>query len=420
MNDVPIAVLAVVLLLLLLASAFFSMSETAMLAANRIRLRRLAHEGLRGAADALQLLEQTERLLGVILIGNNFVNVASASLSTVLMFRLFGQNDWVLGLATVMVTLAILIFSEATPKIFASQRAERIASFSAKPLKILVYLFSPINRLLHHLVGMLLRMLGAKDRQEQRLSTEELKWLALESTQFSQNIHRNLLGKLLDLERYTVEDVMVPRRQIEWFKLSDHIEDVSHQLTTAHHARLLVVNQDLDDTLGVLSVRKALSVLLEEQNEEESIQDYLRELIHEPLAVLPDTPLLSVVRLFQTQRQRIALVLDEYGHLLGIITLEDILETMVGQFTSHAPKQPPTESEYFVDVDASLTLRELENLLQKELSSQHAKTLNGLILYHIGDIPDAGSCVVIEDLKMELLQSDTRGIRRVRIYKNVS
>lgn len=324
------------LIVLLLLSGFFSASETAMMAINRYRLSHAAGKGHRGARRTLALLEHTDKLLGVILLGNNLINAASATLSTVIAIRLFGDGQIVLFVVTLLLTFLILVFSEVTPKVVGASYPEQVAypaSFLLGPLLRLAY---PVVWFVNLFVQGILRAVRIKQpdpEESNMLGLEELRTVVLESGKILPREHRRILLNLLELEDITVNDVMTPCNQIEALDLTDPPERVLQQISTSHHTRLLVHEGSEDKLLGILHVRRVLHAF----GKEEIDLPALRESLEDPYFVPVGTPLFTQLRNFQSNQQRLALVVDEYGELQGLVTLEDLLEEMVGEFTTQAP-----------------------------------------------------------------------------------
>lgn len=414
LDDIPLSLLVAALVALLLISAFFSMSETGMMAVNRYRLKNRAAQGHTGARLALRLLGQTDKLLGVILLGNNFVNSASASLATVITFRLFGQNEAALGLATVAVTFAILIVSEATPKVIAATRPDAVANWASYPLTALLKLFYPVVWFVNLFVKAAIRLLRVQPQPETTLLTpEELRVLVLESGQFIEKKHRSMLLNLFELENFTVDDVMIPRRQLEMIDLDAPIEHIREQLMTSQHTRLPVYRGGYDNVVGFLHVRKVLHLATEDITVER-----LLSIVRPPYFVPAGTPLFTQLQNFQENQRRIAIVVDEYGEMMGLTTLEDILEQVVGEFTTQAPghnRLAQRQSDGSVLVDGGMSVRDLVKLLQVNFPLDGPKTVNGLIVEYFQDIPEPGTCFRLSGCVFEVLQTQARGVKRVRI-----
>ena len=421
MSDIHLTLQITALVVLLVLSACFSMSETVMMAANRYRLRSLAAQGQRGAELALDLLGKTDRLLGVILLFNNLVNTAAATLVSVITLELFGNERWALGIATLLVTFAILVFSEITPKVIGANHADRLAPIVAYPLSALLRTFYFavwfVNLFSRGLLGLL--NLKSKEDTSTALSVEELRAMVIESGQYIPHKHRSILMNLFDLESITVEDVMTPRGAIEGIDLSDPEQEIRHQIATSFHTRLAVYDGDREHVVGVLHQRRLLSDTLEQDFGTERI----RELLARPYFVPADTPLYSQLQFFQENQQRLAFVVDEYGELLGLITLEDIIEELIGKFTTSTPDAGDRvvwNEDGNVLVDGSANLRELNRKLELELPTDGPKTLNGLILEHLQDIPETGVSMKIADTPIEVVQTQDRMVRTARVFRPIS
>lgn len=389
-----------------------------MMAVNRYRLRHLAKSGHRGARLAEWLLAQTDRLLSVILLGNNLVNAAAAALVTVIAFRLFGENELALSLATLSVTFLILVFSEVTPKVLGATYAERIVPVVSYALAVLLKVASPVIWFINLFVRAqirLLRLKSAKDVVAEPMGVEELRTVLAESGSFLPSAHRGILTNLFELEKITVDDVMCPRGRIEAIDLEAEAEEIRQQLITSHHDRLPVFAGELNNIQGIVEVRRALARTQEDQ---ELDQDTLREVMRAPYYVPSGTPLLTQLTHFQSNRQSLGLVVDEYGELLGLITVDDILEEIVGEFAAMPPLpmtswRPQADGSYLVEGSASL--RELNRKLKLDLPLDGPRTLNGLILEQLETIPEAGVSLKIAGLPVEIVQVQDRMVKTVRI-----
>jgi Mg2+/Co2+ transporter CorB len=406
-------------LLLLICSSFFSISETAMMALNRHRLKHLTNKGVLGAKTTQGLLSRTDQLLSVILIGNNLFNTIIPVLTTSIALRTFGSNSVVLSVSTGIVAFLIIVFAEIAPKIVGATYPEKIAlpaSFLiaplmrvGKPLIWFVNLFANgFLRLLHINTG------GARD---QRLSTEELRTIVLESGSFMPTKHRSILLNLFDLENISVDDVMIPRRRIEALDFDAPFDQILHQLETCYHNKLIVYQGDIDRVLGVLHVRKTLAALHNQELERET----LRALLAEPYFVPSGTPVFQQLQYFQESRHRTALVVNEYGELQGLVTPEDIIEELIGEFTTSVPRSASSRGGWDDNgeciVAGSMPLRELNRWLQLRLPTDGPKTLNGLILEILEEIPEGDVCVQIADVKLEVMRSDDQAIRTVKLFR---
>lgn len=418
MEDIPIPALGGALALLLLLSGCFSLTETAMMAANRYRLRHLAEQGSRGAALALALLARTDRMLGVILLGNNLVNTAAATLTSVIAINLFGEEEWALAAGTVLLTFAILVFSEISPKIVGAYHADRLAVVLGYLLTPLLRIASPIVSFVNMFAMALLTILRLKPKDSGgnlRLSPEELRTLVLESGQALPQQQQAVLLNLFELGRTRVEDVMTPRGAIESVDLSHPWPDLVRQLATSHHTRLLVHDGGLDRIAGILHLRHVVGHL----NDPEWSATQLRQALQEPYYVPAQTAALAQLQFFRENRQRIALVVDEYGELLGLVTPDDILEEIVGELnatTTDLAQQLDWDSDGSVLVEGSRSLRELNRRLGLSLPLDGPVTLNGLIIEYFQDIPESGVSIKIGNVPIEIVQTQDRSVKVARIF----
>jgi Mg2+/Co2+ transporter CorB len=417
LHNVPLAALFAALILLLVLSAFFSMAETGMMAVNRYRLRALERTGHRGARIASDLLRETDRLLSVLLAGNTLINAAITMLVGVITIELFGQERAVLGAATLVVAFLILVFAEITPKVIGARYPEQVALAASYALKPLVKGFAWMLWIANLFVRCLLWMMRIPtESAPQRLSIEELRALVLESGQFMPKKHQSILVNLFDLEAITIEDVMTPRAQIEAVDLDASTESLLTQLTTAYHTRLVAYRGELGNLAGILHLRKVMHLL----REPELDRGALAELLAEPYFVPSGTPVFAQLQYFQENRQRIALVVDEYGELQGLVSLEDIIEEIIGEFTTTAPVKAQIyawDKDGSALVEGSSVLRELNRKLGLALPLDGPKTLNGLILEHLRDIPDPGVALKIAEVPMEIVQTQDRVIKTVRLFR---
>ena len=393
-----------------------------MMALNRYRLRARVRMGHRGAMIVAELLAQTDKLLGVILLMNNLLNAAAAVLVSVITVELFGQDKIALGLGTLAVTFLILVFSEISPKVIAAANSERIALPAAYVLRPLLRLLNPVVWFVNLFVSTLLfitRLKPSSNEQSQRLTMEELRHLVLESSQIVPKKHQSILMNLFDLESITVEDVMTPRARIECIDIEAPIETIAEQLATSYHTRLPVYRGEPGTVIGVLHLRRVLRLV---QHGELDAQG-LESLLAKPYFVPAGTPVFEQLQYFQEAQQRIALVVDEYGELLGLVTMEDIIEEFVGEFTTTTPSGRGIFSwgaDGSVLLEGATSLRELNRKLALSLPLDGPKTLNGLILEYLQDIPEAGVSVKIANVAMEIVQTQDRTIKTVRLFKSVA
>ena len=416
MDEIPLNTLLIAFVVLLVVSAFFSISETSMMALNRYRLRHLAKTGHRGARLTSQLLARTDKLLGVILLGNNLVNAAAAGIATTIALRYYGHDEYAFIAATGIVTFFILVFSEITPKVIGATYPERIAFPAAYVLAPLLTLAYPVVWFVNLFVRVLrwLLRVPTQNSQTHTLSMEELRTLVLEGANYLPQKHQSILLNLFDLESITVEDAMTPRNQIEAIDIESTPDEIRRQIATSNHTRLPVYRGRLDDIVGIVHVRKVLNL----SEGEEIGAETLKEIMRDPYFIPLDTPLLTQLQNFQEQNDRMALVVDEYGELKGLLTLEDILEEIIGEFTTHSPMQTARfrrMEDGSIIVEGGTLLRALNRKLGYRFPLDGPKTLNGLILEHLQSIPEPGTSLKLAGYPLEVLQTQDRVIRSVRL-----
>lgn len=389
-----------------------------MMAINRYRLNSLVRKGNRSARLASRLLGKVDKLLGSILLGNTLLNVASAAVTNIIILRLFGQDDVAILLGTLAITFALLVFSEIMPKVIAASYPERIALPASYVLTPLITLFHPVVSVATALVKgflWLLRIRIQTDQSKQKMTLEELRGLVLDAEHFMPRKHQKMLLNLVDLERITVNDVMIPRNQIEALDINAEPAELRQQIITCHHTLLPVYADAPSNIIGILHIKRAPALL------QEAALDIvqLRETLHEPYFIPSDTPLLKQLQQFQERHTRLGLVVDEYGELLGLVTLENILEEIVGEFTTQSPAQAGKflrqEDGSFL-LEGSSSLRELNRKLGLHLPLKGAKTLNGLILEHLEDIPETGTSLKIAGYPIEIIQTQDRIVKMARIF----
>jgi len=419
MGDIPLAWWFVALGVLLLFSAFFSIAETSMMAINRYRLKHLVAQGHGGAKRAAALLKHTDRLLGAILIGNNLVNAAAATLASLIAVKLMGDDKLAYAVSTLGISFVIIVFSEITPKVIGATYPEKVALPLSYVLGPLQTLLQPGIWLVNLFAQPLLRIVGAghgSAAEEHKLSPEEIRTLVLESSAFMPKKHMSILLNLFDLGDITVQDVMVPRIRIESIRLDDPIETITRQLATSYHMRLPVLGSGTGDVRGVLHLRKVLSLAPSGGFDREAIEGLLAE----PYFVPAATPALAQLQYFQERKERLALVVDEYGELMGLVTLDDIIEEIVGKFTTTLPSAAPRLAwgeDGSAAAEGSMPVREINRALDLDLPTDGPKTLNGLILEHLQDIPEADVSVRIAGVPMEIVHAQGRAVKSVRIFR---
>jgi Mg2+/Co2+ transporter CorB len=420
LDDISLGTLTLALIVLLVTAGFFSVAETAMMAANRYRLKHQAQRGARGARLAMSLLGQVDKLLGVILLGNTLVAAAAATLTSVIAKRLFGEGELALALGTIAISFALLVFSEITPKVVGAAHADRLAPLVSFVLAPMLRALRPIVWFVNLFVQALLRLFRFDPTltPSTTLSQEELRSLVLEGAQYFRGKHKTMLANLMDLEAISVDDVMTPRSQIHALDVAEKPALLRQQLATSYHTRLPVCEGSLDNIIGILAVKSILHVM---HNAELDI-DRLRAVLRPPYFIPVGTPLLTQLQQFQADRQRMGLVVDEYGELQGLVTIEDIIEEIIGEFTTQAPGGAESfrrEADGSVVVDGMAPLRTLNRRLGTKFGLEGPKTLNGLIVGHLGEIPDAGVTFKVEGQVVEIVQTQDRAVKVVRLLPPV-
>jgi Mg2+/Co2+ transporter CorB len=409
------------LVVLLVISGFFSIAETSMMAINRYRLKHMVNQGHGGAARVEELLRRTDKLLGAILIGNNLVNAAAATLASLIAVQLFGQGKFAYAVSTLAISFLIIVFAEITPKVVGATYPERIAPVIAYVLKPMQWVLQPGVWFVNLFVRPLLLLIGIRPEENtklEKLSPEEIRTLVLESSAFMPKKHFSILMNLFDIGAVTVQDIMVPRARIESIKLDDDIGTIVHQLVTSYHQRLPVFRSALGDVVGVLHVKKVIAALPTGTLDKATLE----ELLNEPYFVPASTPVLAQMQYFQENRERIALVVDEYGELMGLLTLEDIIEEIIGKFTTSLPSAGPAlawDAAGTASAEGTTPVREVNRALGLSLPTDGPKTLSGLIVEHLQDIPEADVSIKIGNVPMEIVHAQGRTIKTVRIFKPV-
>ncbi len=422
MDSVPLWVQLLALVLLTATSAFFSISETALMALNRHRVKHMARRGSRLAQTTLWLLERTDQMLSVILIANTLINALITALVTSIAISAFGNNEQVLTIATAVVAFFLIVFAEITPKVIGATYPERIALPASFVIRLLLFLGRPaiwfVNLFVQRLLNMLRVRTGSAAR-DQRLSPDELRSMVLEGGNFIPVKHRSILLNLFDLEQVTVEDVMTPRAQIESLNLSVPADEIKHQLTTCYHNKLLVHEGEVNQIVGILHVRKAMALL---NQIDELTADHFRELLTAPYFIPPETDLFTQLQYFQENKERLAVIVDEYGEVQGLVTLDDIIEEMVGEFTTSTPgatraDQFGWDSKGECLLEGSTSLRDINKRLGLSLPLDGPKTLNGLLLEVLQEIPEASVSLKLSDCVIEIVQAQEQVIKMVKLYR---
>ena len=414
MNELSITTLFSILVILILLSGFFSGSETALMTLNRYRAKSLADKGHKGAQLALKLLSRPDRLLGLILLGNNIVNIFAATVATIIALRLYGE----MGLALVPFALAfvILVFAEVTPKTLAALKPEKLAFPSAFVYTLIATPLYPFVWSVNIFSNGLLRLIGIHPDREtkQELSADELRAVVIEAEHFMPQTHSDMLLGILDLEQVSVEDIMVPRNEVTGIDLNDNWNDILHQITHSQRTRVPVFHDSIDETVGALHLRKVLNLF----SRDELSMKTLKRLITPAYYIPAGTSLTRQLLNFKDNRCRSGLVVDEYGSIQGLVTLEDILEEIVGRFTTDSPTRnlgvhKQKDNSYLVD--GNTHIREINRALHWSLPTNGPKTLNGLILEHMEIIPQNGTSLMIGDYTIEVTRITNNAVQTARV-----
>lgn len=419
MDDIATSTLLIILGVLLFLSAYFSGSETGMMSINRYRLRHLVQQGHRGAKRVQYLLDRPDRLIGLILIGNNLVNIAASAVATIICLRWFGDAGLVV--ATFGLTLVVLIFSEVTPKTIAALHPERVAFPSSIILKPLLTILYPAVASVNFITNGFMRMLGVNPNNTQgqdALSSEELRTVVNEANSMIPTSHQEMLLSILDLEKVTVEDVMIPRADISGIDVQDDVKSIIKQLSQAQFTRILLYRNEIDDAIGFIHARDIMQIVTKNSVEldKSEIVRSAREIYYIP----EGTPLNVQLLKFQRNKERIGLVVDEYGDIQGLVTLEDILEEIVGDFTTTiTPLSSETttlQADGSVLVDGVANIRDLNKEMNWSLPIDGPKTVSGLVIEVLGDIPQQPLCLNVNGYRLEIVESSDNMVRKVRFF----
>ncbi|MGD2082376.1 MAG: HlyC/CorC family transporter [Chromatiales bacterium] len=420
MNEIHLGALIGALVLLIAFSAFFSGSETALMALNRYRLKHLVDQGHRAAGLTHKLLKRTDRLIGLILLGNNAVNIFASSLATVIAIRVWG--DTAITWAWIPLTLIVLIFAEVTPKTLAAMHPERVAFPSAWVYTPLLKVTYPVVWAVNALANNILKLFGVFPEDEESathaLSKEELRTVLHEAGAMIPKRHKRMLLGILDLERMKVEDIMVPRNEIVGINLEDSMDDIVRQFQDSFYTRLPVFDGSIDKVVGIMHGRRAMQTLMAGTLTKEVIRSICRP----PYFIPEGTPLNVQLLNFQRERRQIGLVVDEYGDIQGLVTLPDLLEEIVGEFTTDPGEASPDvtpqgDGSYLVD--GGTLVRELVRGMHWHLPTDGPKTLNGLIIEYLETIPEPGTSLRLHGYPMEILQIKGNAVKTVRIHANL-
>ncbi|MEC4727850.1 CNNM domain-containing protein [Shewanella sp. D64] len=414
MDAISTSTLLIVLIFLLIISAYFSGSETAMMSLNRYRLKHLASKGHKGAKRAIQMLERPDRLIGLILIGNNLVNILASAIATIIGMRLFG--DVGVAIATGVLTLVVLVFAEVTPKTIAAMHPERVAFPSSFILKWLLVFLSPLVKIVNFITSGVLRLLGIRSvSSSDALSKEELRTVVHEAGALIPTRHQEMLLSIMDLEKVTVEDIMIPRSDLFAININDDFKSITKQMIQSPHTRVLLYRDNIDDAVGFVHLRDALRLQSKNQFSKSSLLRAVKELYFIP----EGTPLNVQLGNFQQNKERIGLVVDEYGDIQGLVTLEDILEEIVGDFTTSTEPAPSEEINKQQDgsylIEAAINIRELNKEMLWHFPIDGPKTINGLIVEYFEEIPPPNTSMRIAGYPIEIVEVGENKVKMVRV-----
>lgn len=414
LEETSLAMLFSILFVLLLLSAFFSSSETALMSLNRLKLRNLEQQGHKGAKIASQLLARPDRLIGLILLGNNFVNIFASAVATVIGIKLLGENG--IMAATFALTIIILLFAEVTPKTLAALHPERVAYPASFILKPLLWLMFPLVWSVNIITNWMLGFFGIspEDANASTINTEELRVALMEAGSMIPSRHRDMLMSILDLEEITVNDAMVPRNEIEGVDMNLPFGDIIKQLSHCGFTRLPVYRDTMDNIVGILHVRKALNLAAQDNLNTETFNGIVKEAYFVP----EGTPLNTQLIQFQRNMRRTGLVVDEYGDLVGLITLEDIFREIVGEFTANTINDdreihPQKDGSYLIN--GSANIREINRSNNWDLPTDGPKTINGLVIEYLESIPAPGVSMRVGKHVIEVVQTGDNAIKTVRM-----
>ena len=415
MNDIPLYWLWIAFVVLILLSGFFSSSETGLMSLNRYRLKHLAAKNHGGARRAVELLKRPDKLITLILLGNNFINILITQLATYIGYRLYGEAG--IAIAAGFLTLVLLLFAEVTPKTLAATSPEKIAFPAA-------YVYRPLSRLLFPLVAVIdwlakgvlkLFLLSDRSHSGDALNSAELRVAVNETSGLIPDSHRDMLLSILDLEKVSVDDIMVPRSEIIGIDLEDDWNDTLKLITNLSYTRIPIYSGNIDNLVGTALMRRILPLLLKDEFDADS----LVELTREGYFIPEGTPLTTQLLNFRKNRRRVGFVVDEYGDIQGLVTIEDILEEIVGEFTTDPSA---LHQDFFQDadgsflIDGSTHIRDINRNLEIDLTSSGPRTLNGLIMEYLESLPEPGTALSISGHRVEIVEVTGRRVKTARIW----
>ncbi|MBU2917332.1 MAG: Mg2+/Co2+ transporter CorB [Psychrosphaera sp.] len=419
MGDISTSALFILLVVLIFISAYFSSTETGLMALNKYRLKHLEKEGHKGAIRVTKLMSRPDRTIGLILIGNNLVNIGASAIATIIGLRLYG--DVGVAIATFGLTLVILIFAEVTPKTLAALHPEKVAFPSSILLLILMKILFPLVVIVNYITNGILALLrvSSEQREEHSLSKEELRTVVNESGGMLRDSHQNMIVNLLDLGKIKAEDIMIPRNEIYALDINDDWKNLLKGLTYANHTRLLLYRDNIDDAVGFIHVRDALRLLAKEDFSKTTLLRAVREIYYTP----EGTSLFVLLQKLKQNKERIGLVVDEYGDIQGLFTLEDILEEIVGDFTTGISVDPSAicvkQPDGSYVLDGSSSIRDINKEMEWDLPTDGPKTINGLILEIMEDIPDGGVSILVSGYPIEIIDVKDNKVSLAKIHPKI-
>ncbi len=417
MTNLSLEALFAILFILILLSAFFSGSETALMRLNRYRLLHLIKSNHSGARMAHNLLQKSDRLIGLILLGNNFINIFASSIATTIALRLYGEDG--IAIAAGLLTFVILIFAEVAPKTWAANHPDRLAFFASKIYTPLLKLLYPLVWVVNSLSALLLKAFGINSKQTSEIAMEhdELRTVVTEAGSLIQDEHKSMLIGILDLQQATVEDIMTPINEIHGINLDDEFNAITKQLLNASYSNLPVFTTNLDSIQGYLRIKDILNVIHKENFNRKKLLETQQEAYFIP----NNTSLYKQLLNFQQNKKRLAIVVNEYGSILGLITLQDVLEEVIGEFTTDPSDSSPDiqkQSDGSLLISGNITIREMNHSLNWTLPTDGPKTLNGLVLEYLESIPEQGTSLKLYNHPMEIIQMEENSIKLAKFQTN--
>ena len=411
MNDIPLSMLFGILVFMLLVSGFLTGSETSLMSINRYRLRNLAKLNHRGATKVQNLLQKSDRLLSFILLANSFLKNLCAALATMIVVKLYSHDELFIAVAMAVLTFFMVVFSELAPKSYGATKPEWLAFLAAWIYTPLLLLFYPITLFINEFVRLLLRIVrvDVKKHRNESLNQEELKSIIAEAEDLMPERYQKMLTGILDFESATVEDIMTPRKEIIGIDLEDSIEEIIEQIRTSPHTQLAVYKTNIDRIVGFLHLRKILVLIGQDDFDKQAIIN----LLSKPIFVPDNTPVHAQLLSFKREKNTIGLVVDEYGDVQGLVTLDDLIQEIVGELVDDE-MVPRKQSDGSYMIDAAITLRELNRTMQWNLPIEGPKTLNGLIVEFMETIPESGTSIKLLGHPLEIIKTDEHAVKLVK------